>query len=280
MTAASPASNTAVSDAYTNESSAFARPKPRELKHPLTDAQLAQYRELGFVILPGLYNAQEVAAMQAEAQRLYDRTELHDRNNLRMEYDLELNKPWKIDPFVDISETFAHLVRHPRLVDALSSIYDGYAPRLFKDKLIYKPPHSKGSGMHQDYTWWQGFPTSLLSVAIALDFNDEASGCTELFPDPKKGLMTQAGTLQLLPESMVDLTKGVKFVASPGDVAIFNCFAPHRAASNNSERFRRQIFLSFNDSRDGEFYQAHYEHFRWYRTLALSDADAKKAYFR
>ena len=53
-----------------------------------------------------------------------------------------------------------NLARDPRITDAVASPYDGYPPRLFKDKLIIRPPGSQGSDRHQDYNWWHGFPAA------------------------------------------------------------------------------------------------------------------------
>ena len=36
-----------------------------------------------------------------------------------------------------------------------------------------------------------------------------------------------------------------------GDIAIFSCFTPHAAAANKSNQPRRMIFLSYNNSQDG-----------------------------
>ena len=142
------------------------------------------------------------------------------------------------------------MVRDRRICDALASIYDGREPRLFKDKLIYKPPHSRKHGLHQDYNWWQG--------------------CMLTAP-------AQFGTLS---RELSDPSMAVQHIAQPGDALMFHCFTPHEAGPNRSDRYRRQVFLTYNDSADGEHYQAHLEHHHWYRMRENPPERQASLYFR
>ena len=142
--------------------------------------------------------------------------------------------------------------------------------RLFKDKLIYKPPGGRGSGLHQDYNWWQGFPTSMISVLVAVDPGNRSNGGTQLFPGYKDGLLTSPGKFELPKPEQVQMDQGEYIETRPGDIALFHCFAPHVAEKNNSKKQRRQIFLTYNDSADGEHYQAHRDHYLWYITRSQS----------
>ena len=143
----------------------------------LTESELSDYQSRGFVPLDGRFTADEVAAWQAECDRLLGFKDLLDPDNLRFEF--AKGHVWKFDPLVDISPLFAQLSRDPRILAPLSTIYGGRDPVLFKDKLIYKPPGTHGSGLHQDYTWWQGFPTSMITVTIAIDGGTRENGCTD-----------------------------------------------------------------------------------------------------
>ena len=55
----------------------------------------------------------------------------------------------------------------PPLLALLHDLY-GEPARLFKDKLIFKPPGVKGYGLHQDWIAWPGFPRSFLTVLAVL----------------------------------------------------------------------------------------------------------------
>jgi hypothetical protein len=65
-----------------------------------------------------------------------------------------------------------------------------------------------------------------------------------------------------LPLEKVDESRGVKLDLRPGDIAMFGAFTPHRSAPNRSDRWRRQLYLSYNaDSDGGDQRDRHYHEF-------------------
>jgi ectoine hydroxylase-related dioxygenase (phytanoyl-CoA dioxygenase family) len=66
----------------------------------------------------------------------------------------------------------------------------------------------------------------------------------------------------------VDESRAVHLLLEPGDVAIFGGFTPHRSDPNVSDRWRRQLYLSYNALSDGgEQRTQHYREFHdWLRT--------------
>ena len=205
--------------------------------------------------------------------------QLEPKYNLRFEM-LADGQPWKIDPFVNISPLFSALTRDRRIMDRLASLYDGYEAVLFKDKLIFKPPDSHGNGLHQDYNWWQGFPHSLpYGFSPRLTQVRKRTVAQNCGAGHHQGFLHEQGSLdktQIDSERLAN-EEHVYVDLAPGDLAIFTCFTPHAAASNTSNSARRMLFLSYNDSRDGEHYTAHYEHFRWYRTRPDRTPEAERA---
>ncbi len=264
-------------------------PQQRQLPFALDTAEVEAYREKGFLILRNVFQPDEVEIYRQEAERVIERAfslsrefQLEPKYNLRFEM-LADGQPWKIDPFVSISPLFSALARDRRIMDRLASLYDGYEAVLFKDKLIFKPPESHGNGLHQDYNWWQGFPHSLLTVSVALDASTKENGCTELWTGHHQGFLHEPGSLdkgQIDREHLAN-EEHIHVELAPGDMAIFTCFTPHAAAPNKSNSDRRMLFLSYNDSRDGEHYTSHYEHFRWYRTRPdrTPEVEREKYYF-
>lgn len=263
--------------------SAVYQPHCRTLRHGLTEAQLAQYHDLGYVILRGVFSRAEAADWDRACNELLSRAELAHPGNLRLALCKDpatgTERVWKFDPFVDLSPALSALARDRRILDPLASIYAGREPRLFKDKLIYKPPGGQGNELHQDYNWWQGFPTSLISVLVAIDPANRTNGCTELFPGHERGLLHAPGAFDGLPAERVDMTRGASIETQPGDIALFNCFVPHRAGPNLSATWRRQIFFTYNDSTDGEHYAAHREHYLWYVSQRLTPEVKARKFF-
>lgn len=264
-------------------------PQQRQLRYVLNAAEVDEYHEKGFLIFRDVFQPEEIETYRQEADQLVNRAfslcsefQLEPKYNLRFEM-LGDGRPWKIDPFVSISPIFSALVHDRRIMDRLASLYGGYEAVLFKDKLIIKPPDSHGNGCHQDYNWWQGFPESLLTVSVALDASTKENGCTQLWTGHNKGFLHEHGSLDkgTIDSDRLTNEEHIYVELSPGDIAIFTCFTPHAAAPNKSNSNRRMLFLSYNDSRDGEHYTNHYEHFRWYRTRPdrMPEAEREKYYF-
>ena len=261
------------------------RPRSAErMQFGLSDEQLAEYHERGFVVLRNVFPLEEIERLRELQTYVFEHyQQLFDPNNMRFEWtELDGEKiPWKIDPFSDLHPEFGDLIKDRRICDALCSIYEGFEPRIFKEKYIIKQPGTHGNGIHQDYNWWQGFPTSCLSVAIAIDAADKTNGCTQFWPGSHKhGFLHESGTLDgKVPEEYY-AEEPFYLETNPGDIAIFNCYTLHAAGTNQSDRTRRQIFLSYNDARDGEHYFEHREHFFNYRARRYAGTmDADKLYF-
>ena len=247
------------------------RIEPRaQRRWTLSADERATWQRDGLLILPGVFTAAEMQAVTAELSAVVARyPALADPANARCEVkDIDgQQQVMKLDPFCDLSPVFSGLARDRRITDRVAALYDGYEPRLFKDKFILKPPGTGRHGLHQDYNWWQGFPSSLLSVAIAVDGADAASGCTFFYPGARQPFRhSRERPLGPFPEALVAGLPTVSFTCAPGDIAIFDAYVPHDAGPNTSVRARRQIFLTYNDAREGEFLQAHREHFWGYQS--------------
>jgi 2-aminoethylphosphonate dioxygenase len=267
---------------YPREFSPLAQLRPRP--HPeygLSPEQVAEYYRRGFVILKGVLAPEDIAALRDETARLVTQADLSGHN---LRYTPPADKtpdgPWKVDPCIEVSPLLAQLVQDRRLADKLRSLYGGYPPRLFKDKLIIKPAGSHGNDLHQDYNWWQGFPTSLLTVLLPLDTMTRENGCTELWTGHTRGFLHQTGTLDGKIDPALLLTEEHVYAElEPGDMAIFSCFAPHAAGKNCSSGARRALFLSYNDSRDGSHRDAHYDHYFAYMTAKQTEEERRQYYW-
>jgi hypothetical protein len=238
----------------------------------LTPEQRHAYEHQGFLIVRGVFTANEISAAAAEAERLLDRKDLIDQRNLRCRWQPNCADGECVfetfDPVIDLSPGCFRLARHERLLAILGELY-GEPARLFKDKLIFKPPGARGYDLHQDYIAWPGFPRSFLTAAVAIDPCDAANGCTVVFPGyHRRGCLSpEDGDYHPLPTETVDEQTAVPLELRPGDVAFFGCFTPHCSAPNTSARWRRLLYLSYNaDSDGGDRREQHYGEFlAWLR---------------
>ena len=243
------------------------------------------YERDGYVIFRRLFESEEMREADAAAQALLARTDLISTRNLRCRWQPIIEtgecRFETFDPVIDLSAVCRRLAFDPRLLTALASLY-GEAACLFKDKLIFKPPGMKGYGLHQDWIAWPDFPTSFLTVLIPFDAAGLDNGCTEVFPGyhQQGSLSPQDGQYHELPADAVDESRCLPLELQPGDVAVFGGFTPHRSAPNRSDRWRRQLYLSYNKRSDGgDQRDKHYQEFQRWLRVKYAEYNKTDVYF-
>lgn len=215
------------------------------------------YDRDGYVVVRDLFPAALMAEAATEAEALPDRfRHLVDTKNIRCRWQDNVFTGEctfeTFDPVIDLSPACRQLALHPLLMDVLADVY-GEPAHLFKDKLIFKPPGVKGYQLHQDWIAWPGFPRSFLTVLVPFEPADRDNGCTVVYPGyHTRGCLTEEdGKFHPLPDGTVKESDAIPLALKPGDVAIFGGFTPHRSDPNTSDRWRRQLYLSYNAHSDG-----------------------------
>jgi len=252
----------------------------------LTAQQRNFYHEQGFLVLRDFFPADLMAEASAEADGLLRRHDLITVENLRCRWQPNVTTGAcefeTFDPVIDLGLVCRRIAHDGRLLAALAALY-GEEACLFKDKLIFKPPGVKGYGLHQDWIGWPGFPRSFLTVLVPFDRADADNGCTIVFPGYHKegSLSPEDGHYHELSRELIDESLGVPLELEPGDLAFFGGFTPHCSAPNRSDRWRRQLYLSYNKVSDGGHQRArHYEEFhRWLRAKYTEHGNTN-LYFR
>jgi 2-aminoethylphosphonate dioxygenase len=252
----------------------------------LDDSQLRSWHDDGFVLLRRFFSAREIAAAAEEAEDLLQRHRgLIDTKNMRCRFQPNVKTGECefecFDPVIDLSLACHQLALNPRLLNVLGDLY-GEEACLFKDKLIFKPPGVKGYDLHQDFISWPTFPPSFLTVLVPFDRADEDNGCTVVYPGyHHNGLLTPAdGQYHPLPAGTVDASLAVPMVLDPGDIAIFGGFTPHRSDPNRSDRWRRQLYLSYNKiSEGGHQRPQHYREFHLWLRQKYAEHGKSETYF-
>jgi len=236
----------------------------------LSTDDVAHYHDEGYLIVRGLFNADEIQRLNDDVDRVQrEHADLIDANNMRIRFKQHHVTNETIfevfDPISDLSPVARAMTRDRRILDVLHELY-GEPAELFKDKLIYKPAGAIGATLHQDWIAWPGFPESFLTVLVALDPFTAESGATEVFPRCHTNGYLAAKDGQYHCVERDDLpVQPVPLLLSPGDAAIFTCFTPHCSAANTSGQTRRGYFISYNARSDGgPQYAKHYREFHEY----------------
>ncbi|MFC4778732.1 phytanoyl-CoA dioxygenase family protein [Paenibacillus sp. GCM10023252] len=247
----------------------------------LSFEQLEAYRKQGYLVIRGAFSEKDARVMQVECERLLGLSDYTDPYNIRAGHKQYANGDTKIermDPVHDISPVFAELVKDERILSPLRDIYLD-EPLLFKDKLIFKLPGANGYTMHQDASWWNGFVTEgLISVMVAIDGASTENGGLELFSGYHDRLLTTPGELRNMNKeevAAIDPSRGEIVETNPGDIIIFHSYTPHQSGPNLSDRSRKQLFLTYSPSKNGQVYKAHYQHYARYN---LQGKDTSRFY--
>jgi hypothetical protein len=210
----------------------------------------------GWVFLPGFLGPDELGPLREEADRLIGRKEYFDTRGL---VPFSPTRSDRLDPVIDLSETFAALAADPRLLD-LAATYLGGHPQLMKDKFIAKPPGATGYGTHQDGAYWQGLGVDfdrMLTIAIFLDDAAPDQGPIECASGFHRTLLTG-------PDGAVDpddstLGPFTMIEARAGDALLLHSLTPHRSGPNRSDRMRRALLFSYGVDESPDLYGRYYQ---------------------
>lgn len=206
------------------------------------------YNKQGFVIIPGLFSADEVAMytqhfMDLRAAGSYpgdsagvdigssDPLKKYPRMIHMHRWD-EISMDWMVDQ---------------RLNAAMTALL-GTEPYAVQTMLYFKPAGARGQALHQDQSYLQVQPGTCMAAWLALDDCDEENGCLQMVPGSHEWpllCLTDADTSQSFTEVTVDLPKDSEptpIVMKAGDVAFFNGQVVHGSFPNSSQgRFRRAL---------------------------------------
>lgn len=222
----------------------------------LTDEQVREYNEKGFLAFPGLFSEAEVAALKNEIKRIFT---LDREEHLRAASG-EFLGTTVMDRCSDL---YARLLRDARLFGIGRQLLGGADIYCHQYKVIIKEPLGKLSlPWHQDYGPWahhDGMPEpKALSIGLYLDEVMEYNGPITLIPGSHRdGLIPYEvipvpGTTPIpsLPAETVKRYAEQGGIVTPkgpaGTCLIFDSCIAHASAPNISPWERNLIYVSYN----------------------------------
>ena len=162
----------------------------------------------------------------------------------------------RIENFCLYHPAFNALVHDRRLMGCVEALF-GEPAVLFKDKINFKLPGSDGFKAHQDaQAGWDRYAAYYITALVSIDAATVGNGCLEMAAGRhRQGLIGRMW--EPLSDAEVDPALYVPHPTAPGDVILFDSFAPHRSAPNMSAAPRRVLYLTYNRRSDGD----HREHY-------------------
>ncbi len=223
----------------------------------LTDAQVESYDEQGYLLLRGVLDPEEAAALRSEAHSLMDRlTRSQDIDaTWGSARDVGMGGNTRLLHCHNVqfqSAAFTRLLTDARLVDPVADLI-GPNVQLHHTKLFIKPPE-RGSPfpMHQDYPFFPHARHTMLAAIIHFDDAPLAKGCVRVLAGSHKlGPLehNSEGGHHLSPEEY-PIEAATPVEARAGDVLIFSYLTVHGSGVNTSDEARTTLLVQMRDPED------------------------------
>ena len=220
----------------------------------LSECQLQQFDEQGFLFLPELFSAAEVECLLGDIPALESREtdgNLKEKTGVaRQLYTSHRD-----------SEAFKALCGHPRILEGVHQIV-GNSVYVWHSKINMKESFEGTVWLwHQDYGYWfhDGVDPKLVSSMIYLDDATHENGCLMVIPGSHR-----LGRLEHFPDetttsykqwtipipTLREITRDRPVVSLPGKTGsalIFHCNLIHGSNHNMAPLPRRSVIFAYND---------------------------------
>lgn len=232
----------------------------------LTEAQREHYRNDGYLMLPDVFSAGEVATLNEEMQKLRDASTGKQRPQV-------ISEPGSGDvrSIFEVhrsSALFDRLTRDPRVLNVAREIL-GSEVYIHQSRINYKPGfNGKEFYWHSDFETWHsedGMPAMrALSCTILLTDNDEFNGPLLLIPGSHRHFISCVGETpdnhyekslkkqeigvpdEAALRTLADAGGIVSAKGKAGSVIFFDCNTMHGSNSNITPYPRSNVFVVYN----------------------------------
>ncbi len=214
----------------------------------------------GFLVVRGLFDATEVAAIRAWTDELHAYPEVPGTYMIYGEQSLR--EPGRrlisrIENFYPYHPGFKSLLDGETLCGRVSQLF-GEPTVLFKDKINFKLPGGDGFKPHQDQqAGWSAYASLFVTALVAIDEATAENGCLELAPGHHTRGLIGAEWRPLTDAEMPGMTFA-PYPAEPGDAIFFDSFVPHRSGPNLTDEPRRVLYVTYNRLSQGDHRARYY----------------------
>ena len=229
----------------------------------LNKKDISEYRNSGILKLTNFFDKDEILTLKDNLVK-----KIKKKNSFDCYYE-KLNKKKylrRIEKLSKNSKPFYNLLNHKDLISILRKLSRDKS-FLFKDKLNFKYPNSKGFNHHIDGHWywynkkkqkekgWKKYGDKFMNVVIPLEDVFLKNGCLYLSSKQltKKFLGSKWHEITQNLVNKKSLLKKFKYKAYPlkvGDILIFDWQVSHYSKTNNSKKSRMIIYATFTNKKN------------------------------
>ena len=219
----------------------------------LNKSQQLEYKKNGFLIVPNLYDAEEIGLLLKICKN--DQDKKHIINNQHKD-SMGLNSKYWLSTDIDQLNIYNAISHGFRLVDTMEKLLDDEV-YIYHYKMSIKDPLIGGSWeWHQDYGYWYQnnciYP-DMASVYIAVDAASKRNGCLQFLKGSHKmgridhgKFGTQMGADPERVKIALNYFELIYCEMSPGDAVFFDVNLLHRSDANESSYPRWGLICSYN----------------------------------
>ncbi len=233
-------------------------PAPSSSAIELSDEQIEQYDQNGFLVVPGYLPANDVAEIRdAFMEQAKDGpvAGLSDTSRLLGPADPLSRYPRMMNPHRAADTLVGPLARRHMLAPRLGRILADLMrdePLAAQSMFYFKPPGARGQDFHQDNFYLRVKPGNCMAAWIAVDESDQGNGAMVVVPsshnmdiacpeaaDPKLFFSTEHVPVPAgFSKQMLSM--------NAGDILFFNGSIIHGSYPNHSpDRFRRSLIFHY-----------------------------------
>lgn len=227
---------------------------------------IEQYREQGYVLVPGLIGPDEAAALRQDMHGLAER--------LSRKQDIDATWGAARAAVAEAAQTrilhchnvqfysalATRLICDPRLTDYAAAMIGTANLQLHHTKMFIKPPE-KGSPfpMHQDAPFFPHERHSMMAAIVHFDDAPLEKGCLRVVPGSHKaGILKHDGEgAWHLPFDQYPIEDAVPVPAKAGDAIFFSYLTIHGSGINVSTEARTTILIQMRDPEDRPTLETH-----------------------
>lgn len=225
----------------------------------LTDEQVNQFRERGYLYYGPVLSPGELADLRAALARVESGDSEASPERIG---NLHGNEKSVVTQIVNIWQAEPAFYRHlfqERIVPLVAQLMGADTVRVWHDQVQIKPPRVGGPTLwHQDHPYWPVIqPADLVSAWVALEDADRENGCMSMVPGSHKWGAYNGGTIGTNGETWepdpadrsslpADAdTTSVSIPVPAGAVVFHHCLTWHGAPPNHTERSRPAIAVHY-----------------------------------
>jgi non-heme Fe2+,alpha-ketoglutarate-dependent halogenase len=197
----------------------------------LTNAQIQQFRQQGYVSPVRVMSAAETAAIRDEIERFEAKSGGPLKGELRHKSHL-------------LFTCLARLVRHPRIVDAIEDLYGRDLLCWTSNFFIKEKSGPAFVSWHQDSTYWGLSTPDVVTAWVALTPSNKSNGAMEVVPGthlwdqvPHRDTFDRHNLLTRGQEVAVEVDprEAVPLILEPGEMSLHHVRLVHGSPPNPSD---------------------------------------------